>query len=109
MLGARSEMIVASSLKEAAMPIAVRITPSKMTRDDYEKVMRQLEETGSAEPDGRVFHASYGEDEVHMFDVWESHEAFRPYHDDLMAVLQGAGIDGGIVQIEPLHNTVSRY
>jgi hypothetical protein len=60
------------------MPIAVRITPSKMTRDDYERVMRQLEETGSGEPDGRVFHASYGEDEVHMFDVWDSHGRSSP-------------------------------
>ena len=94
--------------KELAVPIAVRITPSQMTRDDYEKIMGQLEATGSGDPDGRVFHASYGEEEVHMFDVWESREAFQPYHDDLMGLLQGAGIDGGIVQIEPVHNTFNR-
>ena len=90
------------------MPIAVRITPTKMTKADYENVMQQLEDSGVS-ADGRVFHASYGDDEVHIFAVWESHDHFQPYHDNLMNALQGAGIDGGIVQIEPLHNTVSRY
>jgi hypothetical protein len=88
------------------MPIAVRIAPSKMTRDDYEKITQQLEATGSGQPDGRLFHASYGEDEVHMFDVWDSRESFQPYHDNLMGILQGAGIDGGTVQIEPVHRTI---
>jgi quinol monooxygenase YgiN len=90
------------------VPIAVRITPSNMTRDDYETIMKQLQETGSGDPEGRTFHAAFGEDEVHMFDVWESQEAFQPHHDNLMNLLQGAGIDGGIVQIETIHNTVNR-
>jgi hypothetical protein len=90
------------------VPIAVRITPTNMTRDDYEKIMSELEQSGAGAPEGRISHVSYGEDEVHMFDVWDSRESFEPYHDDLMARLQGAGIDGGIVQIEPIHNTVNR-
>jgi hypothetical protein len=90
------------------VPIAVRITPTNMTRDDCEKIMSELEESGGGSPEGRVFHAGYGEDEVHMFDVWESRESFQLYHDDLMARLQGAGIDGGIVEIEPIHNTIDR-
>jgi hypothetical protein len=94
--------------KETAVPIAVRITPSNMTRDDYERVMQELEESESASTDGRVFHASYGEEEVHMFDVWESHESFQPYHENLVGLLQGAGIDAGVVQIEPVHNTIDR-
>jgi hypothetical protein len=91
-----------------AVPIAVRITPSKLTREEYEKIMQQLEETGGGPPEGRVFHAGYGEDEVHIFDVWDSHESFEPYHRDLMAVLQGAGVDAGTIQIEPVHNTIDR-
>ena len=88
------------------MPIAVRITPTNMSRDDYERIMKQLEESGAGEPEGRVFHAGYGEDEVHMFDVWDSHESFQAYHGDLVGPLQGAGIDAGSVQIEPVHNTI---
>ncbi len=85
------------------MSIAVRISPKKMTRDDYEKLMKELEESGAGEPEGRTFHAGYGEDEVHMFEVWDSPESFEAHQASVMARLQGAGIDGGIVQIEPLH------
>ena len=55
------------------MPVAVRICPEKMTREDYEKVAADL---GPDEPDGRLYHAAYGTDEVQMFEVWESPEHF---------------------------------
>ena len=45
---ARSAMMALSVRKEIAVPIAVRITPTNMTRDDYETIMKQLEETGSS-------------------------------------------------------------
>jgi hypothetical protein len=92
--------------KEVGVPIAVRTAATNMSRDDYDKLITELERSGSGEPQGRLFHAGYGDDEVHMFEVWDSRESFQPYHDDLMARLQGAGIDGGIVQIEPIHNTI---
>lgn len=86
------------------MPIAVRIAPQNMSRDDYEKLIDELERSGSGEPEGRLFHAGYGEDEVHMFDVWDSRESFESYHGDLVGRLQAAGMDGGmIVQVEPIH------
>ncbi len=99
-------MMSAPDPKEVVVPIAVHITPTNMSREDYERIMKQLEQSGAGEPDGRVFHASYGEDEVHMFDVWDSHESFQAHHGDLVGVLQGAGIDVGSVQIEPVHNTI---
>jgi hypothetical protein len=86
------------------MAIAVRITPSKMSKDDYHRVMGELEETGAT--DGRLSHTSYGDDEVHIFDVWESREAFDPYHDRLMTILQGSGIDGGTVEVKPVQRTI---
>ena len=88
------------------MAIAVRIAPKNMTRDDYEKLIGELEGSGSGEPEGRLFHAGYGEDEVHMFDVWDSRESFETYHQDLVGHMQAAGLDGGmIVQVEPVHRT----
>jgi quinol monooxygenase YgiN len=85
------------------MPVAVRITPKQLSRDDYEKLIDELEATGAGEPDGRQFHAAYGDDEVHMFEVWESREHFEDHRDSLMAVLQGAGVDAGTVEIHELH------
>jgi hypothetical protein len=57
-----SAMIIGDFEKEADVPIAVRIAPQNMSREDYEKLIDELERTGSAEPEGRVFHAGYGED-----------------------------------------------
>ena len=86
------------------MPIAVRICPTKMSRDDYAKVMADLERTRGGAPDGRLFHAGYGEDEVHMFEVWDSSDQFDAHSDRLFAVIQGAGVDAGIVNVHPLHS-----
>jgi len=39
------------------VPIAVRICPTKMSRDDYTRVMADLERTRGGAPEGRIFHA----------------------------------------------------
>ena len=86
------------------MPVAVHITPSKMSREDYDRVMGVLTTSGAGEPEGRLYHAGYGEDEVHMFEVWESQEHFDAHSDRLLAALQGVGAGGSIVQVHPLHS-----
>ena len=84
------------------MPIAVRITPQKMSKADYENVMRELEENGSGDPDGRLSHAVHGENAVHMEETWETREQFERHHQDWLAALQASGLDAGIVDISGL-------
>jgi hypothetical protein len=84
------------------MAIAVRIAPENMKREDYERVMSEL----GGEQDGRLSHAAYGDDEVHMFDVWDSRENFDPYYDSLVSHLQANGFGVGIIEVSPVH---SRY
>jgi quinol monooxygenase YgiN len=85
------------------MPVAVHITPRNMSKQDYEQVIGELYASGGGEPEGRLFHAAYGDDEVHMFEVWESQEHFEAHSDRLFAVIQGAGVDAGIARVHPLH------
>lgn len=40
-----------------AMAVAVHISPQKMSRDDYERVIKDLEDSDDGDPDGRAFHA----------------------------------------------------
>jgi hypothetical protein len=75
-----------------------------MSRDDYERVRKDLEASGDAEPEGRLYHAAYGHDEVQMFEVWETPEHFESYYDRLFTVVQGAGVDAGTVHVHPLHS-----
>jgi quinol monooxygenase YgiN len=87
-----------------AMPVAVHITPRNMSRDDYERVIAELDASGAGEPEGRLFHAAYGTDEVHMFEVWDSPDQFDAHSNQLFAVIQGAGVDAGTVNVHPLHS-----
>ena len=75
-----------------------------MSRADYERVISELEASGCGDPEGRVFHAAYGDDDVHMFEVWQSPEHFEAHRDKLFAVLQGCGLGGGTVEIHTLHS-----
>jgi len=84
------------------MPVAVHICPDRMSHEEYEKVIAELQKSGVQE--GRLYHAAYGEDEVQIFEVWRSKEEFDAHRDNLFAALQGAGVDAGTVEVHPLHS-----
>jgi quinol monooxygenase YgiN len=89
------------------MPVAVHISPQHMSKDDYARIIDELEASGLAEPEGRIYHAAYGEDEVHMFEVWRTPEEFEAHRDTMFAVLQGAGVDAGTVEMHPVHSQLA--
>ena len=86
------------------MPVAVRITPRQMSKDDYNRAIKELEDSGVGEPEGRSFHAAYGEDNVHVFEVWDSQEQIEEHRERTFPILQGAGFDAGAVEIHPLQS-----
>jgi hypothetical protein len=90
----------------AAMAVAVHIATQNMSKSDYERIIGDLEASGDGQPEGRRFHAAYGADEVHMFEVWDSEEQFQAHGEQFFAALQGAGVDAGIVSFGPLHSEI---
>ena len=81
-------------------PIAVRISPKKMSREDYERVIADLERPGEGAPEGRSFHAAYGSaDDVQIFELWQSQEHFEAHRDRLVSRLQSAGVDAADIEI----------
>jgi hypothetical protein len=86
------------------MPVAVHISPQHLSRGDYEQLIQDLKASGADNPKGRVSHTAYGEDNVQMLEVWESHEDFEANGDRLFAVMQGAGLDAGTVNVHPVHS-----
>jgi hypothetical protein len=87
------------------MPVAVHICPDHMSKDDYKRVIGDLEKEGVHETDGRLYHAAYGgDDDVKMFEVWRSQEDFDAQSDKLFATLQGAGVNVDSVDVHPLHS-----
>ena len=87
------------------MPVAIRITPHNMSKQDYESTIAELNASGAAEPEGRLFHAAYGGgDDVHMFEVWESQGQFEAHRDQVYATLQGSTLSTAPVEIHELHS-----
>jgi quinol monooxygenase YgiN len=77
-----------------------------MSRDDYERVIKELEESGAGDPEGRRMHTAYGDKNVYMFEVWDSQEQFDQHGERLFATLQGAGVDAGTVEVHPVHSDI---
>jgi quinol monooxygenase YgiN len=87
------------------MPVAVHICPDHMSKQDYERVIAELESSGADRPEGRQFHAAYGDsDNLCMFEVWDSQERFEAHRGDLFETLQGVGLGAGDVKIHPVHS-----
>lgn len=85
------------------MTVAVHISPQHMSKEDYRRLIAELEASGVHEPEGRLSHIAYGEDEVRMFETWESAEHFGAHRDDLFAALESVGLDAGSVEVHAVH------
>lgn len=86
------------------MAVAVHICPNQMSKAEYDRLIKDLEDSGVGEPEGRTFHAAYGGDQVCMFEVWDSAEHFDAHRDRLFETLQAAGLGAGSVEVHPLHS-----
>jgi hypothetical protein len=95
---------VARRADNGAMPIAVHISPQNMSKDDYSRMIGDLEASGV--PEGRLYHAAYGEDELEIFEVWQSPEQFDAHRDRMFSLMQGSGLDAGAgrIRVEQLHS-----
>ena len=67
-------------------------------------MIEELQASGSDQPPGRLTHTAYGADDVHVFEVWNSEADFEAHRGDLFAALQSAGVDGGSVEVHPVHS-----
>jgi hypothetical protein len=90
------------------MPYAIQFSPvSRMTSDQYDQVIKQLDEAGEAAPQGRIHHLCYGTpDNLRVVDVWESMAAFERFGTTLVPLLTGLGVDLGRPDVEEVHNIV---
>jgi quinol monooxygenase YgiN len=86
------------------VPVAVQISPKHMSKEDYERLIAQLKAWGADQPAGRLFDAAYGDDEVRLFELWESAEHFNAHRDDLFAALESVGLESGSVELHALHS-----
>jgi hypothetical protein len=83
--------------------------PSGMTKAQYEDALNRLEKAGHGKPDGRSYHASFGEEgHLMVFDIWDSQEQFEAFGAILMPILAEVGIDPGQPDVMQINKIIQR-
>ena len=92
------------------MSIVVRFAPTTSpTSEQYDEVVRTLEEQGDFPPDGLDFHVAFDAGgNFRVSEIWDSQEQFEKFGERLMPVLSDAGIDPGEPEVFEVYNIIRR-
>jgi hypothetical protein len=89
------------------MAIAIYFSPTGMSAEKYDGIMKSLDAAGAAAPKGRTHHSTFGPpDALMVYDIWESQADFDAFGAILMPILAEAGVDVGQPDVMPVHNIV---
>jgi len=89
------------------MAIGVYFSPTAMSANQYDTVIRKLEAAGAGQPAGRSYHAAFGSaGKLAVFDVWDSQASFDRFGQTLMPILKEVGVDPGQPQVMPIHSVI---
>ncbi len=90
------------------MALGIYFPDGKFTPDQYDAAVKQLEAAGAGAPAGRIHHVAVtANDNVQIFDIWESMEAFEAFGATLMPILGGLGAEPGDPVVSPVHNVIA--
>jgi hypothetical protein len=79
----------------------------RFTADQYDEAIKRLEAAGAGAPAGRLYHVALESgDNIQIFDVWESQEAFEAFGETLLPILSDVGGDSGSPMVAPVHNVI---
>lgn len=92
------------------MSTLVRFVPKSVTTDQYDQIMRKLDDSGDWMPDGLDYHVAFGANgDVRVSEVWDSKEQFDAFSTRLMPLLKDAGIElEGSPELIEIHNIEKR-
>jgi hypothetical protein len=92
------------------MSTLVRFTPKSVTTEQYDQVLRKLDDSGDWMPDGLDYHVAFGsKGDVRVSEVWDSKEKFDAFSKRLMPLLKESGIElEGQPELIDVHNIEKR-
>jgi hypothetical protein len=92
-----------------APALAVDFMPRHMNKTQYNEIMQKLDQEGSANPDGRILHISYGNDNnIRVFGVWDSKANYEKFGKILMPIVKQVGVEISMPEIMPIYNVESK-
>ena len=93
------------------MSTLVRFTPAPgVTTQQYDDVIRKLQESGDWLPEGLDYHVAFGSNgDFRVSEVWDSTKQFETFGSRLMPMLAEAGITlAGEPEVLEIHNIEKR-
>jgi hypothetical protein len=91
------------------MSLLVRFAPDSLTSDQYDHVVRRLDEENVSPADGLDYEVCSGSgDKLEVSLVWDSKEQFEAFAGRLMPILAEVGVDPGEPDVFEVHNIVKR-
>jgi hypothetical protein len=91
------------------MSLVTRFSPESLTADQYDQVVRRLEEENLSPADGLDYEVCFGSgDKMKVSLVWDSEEHFDAFAQRLMPILAEFGIDPGEPEVFEVHNVIKR-
>src|SRR5215217_9736951 len=89
---------------EDLMSLVVRFAPESLTSDQYDHVVRRLNEENVSPADGLDYELCFGSgDKMKVSLVWDSKEQFDAFATRLMPILAEVGLDPGEPEVFEVH------
>ena len=91
------------------MSVVTHFSPESLTSDQYDRVVRRLDEENISPADGLDYEVCFGSgDKMQVSLVWDSEEQFGAFAARLMPILAELGIDPGEPEVLEVHNIIKR-
>ena len=91
------------------MSLLIRFAPPSLTVDQYDSVVRRLNEEGVFPADGLDYEICFGSgDKLKVSQVWDSKEQLDAFGARLTPILAELGIDPGEPEVVEVHNIIRR-
>jgi hypothetical protein len=89
--------------------LLIRFNPPSLTADQYDSVVRRLNQDGVFPADGLEFEVCFGSgDNLKVSQVWDTKEQLETFGARLAPVLAELGIDPGEPEVVEVHNIIKR-
>jgi hypothetical protein len=91
------------------MSILIRFAPKSLTAEQYDDVVRRLNDAGVFPADGLDYEICFGTgDKLAVSQVWDTQEHLDAFGAKLMPILAEVGIDPGTPETIDVHNIIKQ-
>jgi hypothetical protein len=91
------------------MSILIRFAPESLTAEQYDDVVRRLNEAGVFPAKGLDYEICFGSGDKHkVSQVWDTQEHLDAFGAQLMPILADVGIDPGQPEVVEVHNIIKQ-